>query len=1154
MPDEELPAAGPGGSAPAAPVVEDYDAFISYTHEPDHALAKAIQRGLFSVGRKAWRAPTVKVFRDEETLDATGDLPKALQHHLDRSRHLILVASPESARAEYVLAELAYWLEHKSSTNILIAVAGGVISWPSAGEDFDWTVTTALPEVLRGEIPTQPLWSDFRKLRDEKGKPLTLRDEAFLGEIAKLGARLHGVSKEKLVSIERRNQRNALRRAYTWSALLLVLFLTAGVLAFVANDQRGKAEQRAREATSRRLAALSRTVHGTDGSLQYLLAAQAQRMAPTTEARGALFEAAAGSDGRRTLQGTQALARLVGHEQGVKGVGFSPGGARAGTVDGAGAVRVWATGAAGDPVTVPGLTQPRLTFTADGEFVVSDGSRLQWRDAVTGAVREDRDLGFVPAHLEWLGSGRTVLAAGPDATVVAARPDGGIDRAPDGGSSAVTFLGSPAHAEVAVVAAADGTVTVRRKADLAVEARWHLGSGEGRPVAVSADGSRLAVLKETPGTKPASDGSGFPVVSVWEARGGKQIGQVRTSEYYVPRDAAFIGGGTSVVVATSSGADGAPGQLLTADPAKNEPAASPGLAVPTTAFAVRTSDDGRRLLVGGGDPTAYIDAIGPRDADFGASVLPDGVTPVRPLSVAGGVGRVVVRRAGEVGFADIGTGKAGGVGGAVKTTMVTAGDAAAISTNGNWLVSAAGDVFDLRDPSAPKRTGRIPKPLGALGFDGGGNRVAYVAGEDDLVVADLPSMDVRHGSAGRRLCSANQCSANSALSPDGSLLAVRPGSENSFTGQLPAGADPADSPADHGRTPLVLVSLREGWNVRAVLDLPEPGPVAFKGDGTLLVQAGGTLLTVDAAAPAKAPVTRSADQRGTWAFGAGRADKDLAIAGQCGISLTDPLTWGEIAKVPFDGVNTDAGCDGTSAAWAGETLLTSDGDECRRTAVSGGCPLRRWNTRAETLVPRVCGLAARNLTPGEWSQYLPEWPYERTCTEYAKPAGSKPGTPSAAAGTGTPAAPAPGSSTAPSPAPAVSAATPPRSAAPTPTPSAPAAASAGPYPPGSVPQGSGGCSPGRNGLRLCTVGKRDGAPYQDSPTGKPLPGLVTGGEHPFLCQRQGPAHTYGVYHNDWWARVVLREANGEGGWVSAVYLSGGDNDQPVPGLPVCPAG
>ncbi|MFE2011874.1 toll/interleukin-1 receptor domain-containing protein [Streptomyces sp. NPDC059491] len=251
-----------GDDGRAAPTVEDYDAFISYTHRPDHALAKAIQRGLLAVGRKAWRAPTIRVFRDEETLYSTVDLPKTLQHHLDRSRHLILVASPESARAEYVLAEVAYWLRHKSSENILIAMAGGEISWPAGSRDFDWNRTTALPEALKGRLSAQPLWSDFRGLQDDKGAPLTLRDEKFLSEIAKLGARLHGVQKEVLVGIEQRNQRKDLRRAYTAVTVLLVLLTAVGLLAYVANDQREKAEQCARSDRGR-LAANWWSVHGS---------------------------------------------------------------------------------------------------------------------------------------------------------------------------------------------------------------------------------------------------------------------------------------------------------------------------------------------------------------------------------------------------------------------------------------------------------------------------------------------------------------------------------------------------------------------------------------------------------------------------------------------------------------------------------------------------------------------------------------------------------------------------------------------------------------------------------------------------------------------------------------------------------------------------
>ncbi|MFD4740397.1 toll/interleukin-1 receptor domain-containing protein [Streptomyces virginiae] len=1146
MSDAGLPPPAAAEAAAKPPVVEDYDAFISYTHVPDQALAKAIKRGLLSLTRWPWRLPKLKVFRDEETLHATDDLPKSIQDHLDRSRYLILVASPASSEAPYVLAEIEYWLANKPPGRILLAVADGSISWPSGSEDFDWNKTTALPRMLEGELKKSPLWSNFNGIAKDDGSWPGLRDERFLDEIAKIGARLHGKPKDALVNIERRQRRRVRHVIRATVAVLAVLTVISAVSAIEAIDQRNKAEDRAREATSRRLAALSRTVRGTDGSLQYLLAAQAQRMWATTAARGALFEAAAGSDGQRVQQGTQGLARLVGHERGVKAVRLSPDGNRAGTVDGAGTVRVWASQGAGDPVTVPDLSSPRLAFTGNGEFVVSDGSRLQWRDAATGAVRGGRDLGFVPAHLEASGSGRTVLAAGSDASVVAARPDGDVEQAPDKGSSDVTFLGSPAHADVLVVGTTDGAVTVRNKKDLSVRTRWQLDTGAGTPVAVSADGSRIAVLKEQSEIKRAPDGRGFPVVSVRATQDGKELGTVRTTELYIPRDAAFIGRGSEVVVVTSGGVDGAPGQLLTADPAKDETAESPGLAVPDTAFAVRTSDDGRRLLVGGDGPTAYLDAIGPRDADFGGSVLPDDVEALLPLRVADS-GRVVVRRNKQLGFADIGIGKPGS---AVKVTMVTDGDSAEISTNGNWLVSPGGEVFDLRDAAAPKSAGRIPVPVGGLSFGGGGDRVAYVAGESELVVVDLPSLAVRRGSVGRRLCSANPCFASHALSPDGELLAIRPRSANSASDNPPTGSDAAGSPVDQGTSPLLLVSLQQDWKTRESVAVPQGGQLVFQDDETLLVQVGKSLLTVDVTAPEKTPVKRSAEKEGTWAFGTGRADEDLAISQDCGVFLTDPLTWGEIAKVPFDGVYTVGGCGGASAAWSGDTLLTSDGQDCYRSGARE-CPLRRWNTRAETLLERVCRLAARNFTRGEWSQYLPEWPYERTCTEYAEPEEGKLGVPT---GTASKTAPAPGpeaSSEAP-PTPGSSPLKSDRPAEPTTSaPTTPTTAAPGPYPPGSVPTGSGGCSPGREDFYQCTVGKRDGAPYQDSPTGKPLAGSVTYGEHPFLCQRQGSAHTYGRYHNNWWARVVLREANMGGGWVNAVYLSGGDNDKPVPGLPIC---
>lgn len=49
-----------------------------------------------------------------------------------------------------------------------------------------------------------------------------------------------------------------------------------------------------------------------------------------------------------------------------------------------------------------------------------------------------------------------------------------------------------------------------------------------------------------------------------------------------------------------------------------------------------------------------------------------------------------------------------------------------------------------------------------------------------------------------------------------------------------------------------------------------------------------------------------------------------------------------------------------------------------------------------------------------------------------------------------------------------------------------------------------------------------------------------------FCQRRSSEVVDGPYRNNWWVQV---NAGGPIGWISAVYVRGGDNDQPVPGLP-----
>ncbi|MEU1002660.1 serine/threonine-protein kinase [Streptomyces tibetensis] len=64
-------------------------------------------------------------------------------------------------------------------------------------------------------------------------------------------------------------------------------------------------------------------------------------------------------------------------------------------------------------------------------------------------------------------------------------------------------------------------------------------------------------------------------------------------------------------------------------------------------------------------------------------------------------------------------------------------------------------------------------------------------------------------------------------------------------------------------------------------------------------------------------------------------------------------------------------------------------------------------------------------------------------------------------------------------------------------------------------------------------------------------GILNAGTNYFYCQRNlGRRETSGEWTNVWWAKTDDDSGN-TNVWVSDVYIKGGDNDAPVPGLPVC---
>ena len=93
-----------------------------------------------------------------------------------------------------------------------------------------------------------------------------------------------------------------------------------------------------------------------------------------------------------------------------------------------------------------------------------------------------------------------------------------------------------------------------------------------------------------------------------------------------------------------------------------------------------------------------------------------------------------------------------------------------------------------------------------------------------------------------------------------------------------------------------------------------------------------------------------------------------------------------------------------------------------------------------------------------------------------------------------------------------------------------------------------GCVTLAAGQFECMVGRPGGAPVFQAGT-LTQTGTVKQGDQPFYCQASGAEYTHGGFSNHWWAWTESDQGNW--GWVSAVDIAGGTDNQPEPGLPYC---
>ena len=218
----------------------NYDAFISYSHARDRPLATALQSLMQTLGKPWWRRRALWLFRDDTSLSATPHLWGSIVTALDKSRFLVLIASPEAARSPWVDKEVQHWLATKSFETLLIALTAGDIAWNAVNGDFQWSDATPLPPALKGGLPAEPKWIDLRSFREGNPDP---RDPKLLDAAADLAAAVHGIPKEDLLSRELQQQRRALRQAGAAVVMFALLAAFAGWQWRQAVLQRDRAEQ-----------------------------------------------------------------------------------------------------------------------------------------------------------------------------------------------------------------------------------------------------------------------------------------------------------------------------------------------------------------------------------------------------------------------------------------------------------------------------------------------------------------------------------------------------------------------------------------------------------------------------------------------------------------------------------------------------------------------------------------------------------------------------------------------------------------------------------------------------------------------------------------------------------------------------------------------
>ena len=288
-----------------------YDCFLSYSRDPDEALAQSVRKGLAGLAKPWYRRRALRVFLDTASLPASSELENSIVDALERSRYFILLASPAAADRPWVDREVAWWREHRDPHSCLIADCGANLRWDERLGDF--VADAPIPASLRGWFPAEPTWTDLSWAR--AGNDVSLKNPRFSSHIADLAAPMRAMSKDALVDEDIRQHRRSLRLAWSAAGGLLILAVAATLAAIIAVNQRQQAIAQRDRAQSRAFAALAEATRSSDPLASLRNATQSLAIDSTPEAV-------------RALRGTLAvpLRRVFNVNERIDDLQFRPGG------------------------------------------------------------------------------------------------------------------------------------------------------------------------------------------------------------------------------------------------------------------------------------------------------------------------------------------------------------------------------------------------------------------------------------------------------------------------------------------------------------------------------------------------------------------------------------------------------------------------------------------------------------------------------------------------------------------------------------------------------------------------------------------------------------------------------------------------------------